>query len=79
MRFRNRALTGCLVAVSVVVLAACGSSSSTSSSAGASSSSSGKTIDIYSSLPLLGPLSADTIPALNGEKLALSEAGNKAG
>jgi branched-chain amino acid transport system substrate-binding protein len=66
-----------------VALAACGSSSSPgttpAASSGTTAATSGKTIDIYSSLPLLGPLSADTIPALNGEKLALSEANNKAG
>jgi branched-chain amino acid transport system substrate-binding protein len=77
MRFRSRAFTGCLVAVSVVVLAACGSSSKTTTTGAASSS--GKTIDIYSSLPLLGPLTADTVPALNGEKLALAEDHYKAG
>ena len=76
--------TGCLVVGSVVALAACGSSSSTTpsgstSTSGGSSSSSGKTIDIYSSLPLLGPLTADTKPLLNGEELALSQAGGKAG
>jgi branched-chain amino acid transport system substrate-binding protein len=63
-------------------LAACGSSSNNSgasSGTGTTSSSSGKTVDIYSSLPLLGPLSADTVPALTGEKLALSQAGYKAG
>jgi branched-chain amino acid transport system substrate-binding protein len=36
-------------------------------------------IDIYSDLPLLGPLTSATVPALNGEKLALSQAGGKAG
>jgi branched-chain amino acid transport system substrate-binding protein len=57
-------------------LAACGSSKKSSSS---TSSSGGKTIDIYSDLPLLGPLTSATVPALNGEKLALSQAGDKAG
>ena len=81
MKVPRIVLTGCLVAGTVVALAACGSSSSTGTSAGttAAAAPGGKTIDIYSSLPLLGPLSADTIPALNGEKLALSQAGGKAG
>jgi branched-chain amino acid transport system substrate-binding protein len=77
MRFRSRFLSASLVAVSVVVLAACGSSSKTTTTGAASSS--GKTIDIYSSLPLLGPLTADTVPALNGEKLALADTHYKAG
>jgi branched-chain amino acid transport system substrate-binding protein len=76
-------LTSCLVVGTAVALAACGSSSKTGTSSsgttGAPAASGGKTIDIYSSLPLLGPLTADTIPALNGEKLALSQAGYKAG
>jgi branched-chain amino acid transport system substrate-binding protein len=75
-------MTGCLVAGSVLALAACGSSSSSSSSASASGSSSasgGSVIDIYSSLPLQGATSAQTIPTVNGMKLALSQAGGKAG
>jgi branched-chain amino acid transport system substrate-binding protein len=79
MRLRSRFLTALLVAVSVVAVAACGSSKKTSSTPSSSSSSSGKTIDIYSSAPLLGPLSADTVPMVNGERLALSQAGGKAG
>ena len=36
-------------------------------------------VDIYSSLPLQGSSSAQTHPLVNGIKLALSQAGNKAG
>src|ERR1700733_1734312 len=74
-----------LVVASVLVLTACGSSSSSSSSSSGSSSaaagasSSGKTIDIYSSLPLQGASTAQTDPMVNGIKLALSQAGGKAG
>ena len=38
-----------------------------------------KTVDIYSDLPLTGAVTAQTVPALNGEKLALKQAGFKAG
>jgi branched-chain amino acid transport system substrate-binding protein len=86
MRFvLSRALAGLLVSGAVLAIAACGSSSKTTSSAGAASSSgsstssSGKTIDIYSDLPLTGAVTAQTVPALNGEKLALKQAGYKAG
>ncbi len=80
MSFLGKATTGCVLASSVLVLAACGSSSSSTSSSGASSSSSGgNTIDIYSSLPLQGAVSAQTDPLVNGMKLALSEADGKAG
>ncbi len=39
----------------------------------------GATVDFYSSLPLSGSSTAQTVPALNGIKLALKQAGNKAG
>jgi branched-chain amino acid transport system substrate-binding protein len=82
---RGKALTGLLVSGSVLALAACGSSSSSSSSSasssssGSSASSGGKVVDIYSSLPLQGAVSATTDDVVNGEKLALSQAGGKAG
>ncbi|HEX4671074.1 MAG TPA: hypothetical protein VH279_02340, partial [Solirubrobacteraceae bacterium] len=69
---------------SVIGIVACGSSSSNSSSSSASSgssgsSSSGKTVDFYSSLPLQGASTAQTTPMVNGMKLALQQAGGKAG
>jgi branched-chain amino acid transport system substrate-binding protein len=85
MKISKIVLTCCMVAGLAPALAACGSSSKTTPAAGNTSGSTtaapsgGKTVDIYSSLPLLGPLSADTVPALNGEKLALAQANNKAG
>src|SRR5204863_8898262 len=78
MRLVRIALTVSALVGAVVAIAACGSSSSSSSSGGATSSGS-NTIDIYSSLPLKGAVNAQTIPALNGEKLALAQAGGKAG
>jgi branched-chain amino acid transport system substrate-binding protein len=81
----GKASTGLLVLGAALVIAACGSSGSSSStssaasSGGSSSSSSGKTIDIYSSLPLQGASTAQTDPLVNGMKLALSQAGGKAG
>ncbi len=78
MRFLGKAMTGCLLAGSVVALGACGSSSS-SSSGGASTSGGANTIDIYSSLPLHGSTSAQAGPMVNGIKLALDQAGGKAG
>ena len=85
MRIGTAASVGA-VAVAALAIAACGSSSnsssstsSTSSASGSSSSSGGNTIDIYSDLPLTGSVTAQTVPALNGEKLALKQAGFKAG
>ena len=66
----RKAAGGLLLAASVVAIAACGSSSS---------SGGGNTVDVYSSLPLQGASSAQTGPLVNGIKLALSQAGNKAG
>ena len=76
----RKAASSCMVLGAVVALGACGSSSSTSStsSTGGSGATSG-TVDIYSSLPLLGASTAQTKPMVNGMKLALDQAGNKAG
>ena len=83
MRILVKVMTGCLLAAAVLVIGACGSSSKSSSSSsgssGGSSSSGGNTIDMYSSLPLQGASSAQTGPLVDGMKLALSEAHNKAG
>jgi branched-chain amino acid transport system substrate-binding protein len=72
-----------MLAGAVVAIGACGSSSSssssTSSSGGAASSGGSNVIDIYSSLPLKGAVSAQTLPTINGIKLALAQAGGKAG
>ena len=83
MRTLGKAVTGCVLVGSVIGIVACGSSSSNSSSSASSgssgSSSSGKTVDFYSSLPLQGASTAQTTPMVNGMKLALQQAGNKAG
>jgi branched-chain amino acid transport system substrate-binding protein len=75
--------TPAIAALAAIALAVvgCSSSGSSSSSAGggSSSSASGKTVDIYSSLPLQGASTSQTIPLVNGIKLALSQAGGKAG
>ncbi len=77
--------TPAIAALAAIALAVvgCSSSSSSTSAAGSSSSSSaaagGNAVDIYSSLPMQGASSAQTIPLVNGIKLALSQAGGKAG
>jgi len=75
---RRTTAIAAMAAVVALGAAAC-SSSSTSSGGGGSTAASGGTVDIYSSLPLQGASSAQTIPMVNGIKLALSQAGNKAG
>jgi branched-chain amino acid transport system substrate-binding protein len=67
-------------ATTAAALAAAACSSSASSVSGTTSgSTSGGTVDIYSSLPMQGSSSAQTIPMVNGIKLALSQAHGKAG
>jgi branched-chain amino acid transport system substrate-binding protein len=75
--------TPAIAALAAVALAVVGCSSSGSSSSspggGSSSSASGNTVDIYSSLPLQGASTSQTNPLVNGIKLALAQAGGKAG
>ena len=73
-----RKTAGIFLVGALIALAGCGSSSKSTSTSSKSSSSS-KTIDIYSSLPLQGSSNAQTIPMVNGIKLALAQAGGKAG
>ncbi len=68
-----------IAAVAVIALAAVGCSSSGSSPKTSSSSGGANAIDIYSSLPLQGANTAQTDPMVNGMKLALAQAGGKAG
>ena len=76
---RRTTAIAAMAAVVALGAAACSSSSSGSSGSSSSPASSGGTVDIYSSLPLQGASSAQTGPMVNGIKLALSQAGNKAG
>ncbi len=68
-----------LAAVALTVVGCSSSGSSSSAGGGSSSSASGSTVDVYSSLPLQGASTSQTNPLVNGIKLALSEAGGKAG
>jgi branched-chain amino acid transport system substrate-binding protein len=76
VRRRTIGIAGSCLALAVGV-AACGSDSNKSSSGGGTSA--GGTVDIYSSLPLQGASKDQTAAMVNGIKLALSQAGNKAG
>src|SRR5436309_2619367 len=73
MRLIKRGAAACLLVTCVVVIAACGSSSNSSNAGGPN------TINVYSSLPLKGAVSAQTLPTVNGIKLALAQTGGKAG
>jgi len=73
------AATGCLVGALALGVGACGGDDSSSSSSGSSGSSGGKTLTVYSSLPLQGASRPQTTALVNGIKLALDQAGGKAG
>src|ERR1700760_2043508 len=74
---RTTAIAG--LAVIAMAAAGCSSSGSSSTTSSGSSSGGGGTVDFYSSLPMQGASSAQTIPLVNGIKLALAQANNKAG
>jgi branched-chain amino acid transport system substrate-binding protein len=71
------AASGCLAAALAFGVTACGSSNKSSSSG--SSGGAAKTLTVYSSVPLQGASRASTGALVNGAKLALEQAGNKAG
>ncbi len=76
MRVRSVAALSCLVPALAFGLAACGDDEDSS---GGSASSGGTTLTIYSSLPLQGDSKPQSDSVVNGEKLALEEAGGKVG
>jgi branched-chain amino acid transport system substrate-binding protein len=69
---------GCLFGVLAIGVSACGSSDSGGSSGGGKTVS-GTNLTIYSSLPLQGTSKGQSEAVINGEKLALKQAGNKVG
>jgi branched-chain amino acid transport system substrate-binding protein len=74
------AASGCLLAA--LAVGACGSDDSSGGGGGGGSSSGdggGKTLNVYSSLPAQGAQRTQTTAVINGIKLALDQAGNKAG
>jgi branched-chain amino acid transport system substrate-binding protein len=75
---RSAAATGCLVAALGFGVAACGGDSGNSGDQ-KTTTSSAKSVTIYSSYPLQGAGRAQSEAAVNGAKLALEQAGGKAG
>jgi branched-chain amino acid transport system substrate-binding protein len=76
------AATGCLVGALAFGVAACGDDDSGGgggSSGGGGGGGEAKTLTIYSSLPLQGASRPQTTAMVNGIKLALDQAGGKAG
>ena len=75
MKLRSFLAGVCLV-VPALVVGACGSESS---GGGGGGSVKGKTLTIYSSLPLQGTSREQSLAVINGEKLALDEVSSKVG
>ena len=75
MRARSMAVAAGIAAALSLGVAACGSDDNK----GSSGSSSAKTLTIYSSLPLQGDSRPQSQSVVNGEKLALEQAGGKVG
>jgi branched-chain amino acid transport system substrate-binding protein len=74
-----RALWGAAFASLALVVAGCGGDDNEGSSTSSSSSSGSKNLTVYSSLPLQGDNRAQSTSVVNGEKMALEEAGGKVG
>jgi branched-chain amino acid transport system substrate-binding protein len=73
------AATGCLVAALAMGVGACGDDDDGGGGGGGDGGGEAKTLKIYSSLPLQGASRPQTTAMVNGIKLALEQAGNKAG
>src|ERR1044072_6052774 len=82
LRPKYMAATGCLVAALAMGVAACGDEDEGSGGGGGektTETTEGKNLTIYSSLPLQGASRVQTEALVNGAKLALEQAGGKAG
>jgi branched-chain amino acid transport system substrate-binding protein len=73
------AATGCLIGALALGVTACGGDDNGGSSDSGGGGGGGKTLDVYSSLPLQGASRVQTTALVNGVKLALEQAGGKAG
>ena len=77
MNSRWLAATGCLVAALAMGVGACGDDDEAAKAVAAAARP--RSLTIYSSLPLQGASRPQTTAMVNGIKLALEQAGNKAG
>ena len=79
MRARSLAASGCLVTALALGVTACGGSNDNKSSSSGGGGGGRTSLTIYSSLPLQGDSRPQSTDVVNGEKLALEEAGGKVG
>jgi branched-chain amino acid transport system substrate-binding protein len=78
LNIRALAAWGCLTAAMAFGVAACGGDDD-SDSGGGGGAEGGKTLTVYSSLPLQGAQRPQSEDVIRGEKLALKQKGNKCG
>jgi branched-chain amino acid transport system substrate-binding protein len=79
LRARSLAASGCLVTALALGVAACGGGDDDKSSSSGGGGGGRTSLTIYSSLPLQGDSRPQSTDVVNGEKLALEEAGGKVG
>ena len=80
MKLNRVAIYSCAVVLSAVGVAACGDDDNEQAGGGdGQTAAGGKTLTVYSSLPLQGASRPQTTAMVNGIKLALERANNKAG
>jgi branched-chain amino acid transport system substrate-binding protein len=77
LRVRWLALLSCLLVALALFVSACGEDDDDGGDGGGAEA--GETLNVYSSLPLQGASRPQTTAMVNGIKLALEQAGNKAG
>jgi branched-chain amino acid transport system substrate-binding protein len=78
LRARRSVLAAAMVVVALT-MAACGDDDGGGGGAGGGDDGGGQTLTIYSSLPLQGAARAQAVATVNGAKLALKQAGGRAG
>jgi branched-chain amino acid transport system substrate-binding protein len=79
LRARSLAASGCLVTALALGVAACGGGNDDKSSSSGGGGEGRTSLTIYSSLPLQGDSRPQSTDVVNGEKMALQEAGGKVG
>jgi branched-chain amino acid transport system substrate-binding protein len=79
LRARSLAASGCLVTALALGVTACGGGNDDKSSSSGGGGGGRTSLTIYSSLPLQGDSRPQSTDVVNGEKMALQEAGGKVG
>jgi branched-chain amino acid transport system substrate-binding protein len=79
LQSKSIAATSCVAAALAFGVTACGSDNNSGGSSSSGGGSAAKSVTVYSSVPLQGASRASTADLVDGAKLALEQAGGKAG